>query len=98
MIAIGRNHLDLLIENAHDGDVERAAAKIENENGVVLVQFIEPVSQRSSRWLIDNLENVQTGQLAGGNCGSSLGVIEISRHGKHRIGDGLIEILFGIAL
>ena len=98
MIAIGRDHLDPLIDDAHDGDVEGAAAEVENENGVVLIQFIEAVSQRSRRWLVNNLENVQTGKLAGGDCRSSLGVVKIGRHRKYGVGDRLIEILFRVGL
>ena len=37
MVAVGREHLDLVIDNAHDGDVEGAAAEVENKNGVVLI-------------------------------------------------------------
>ena len=43
VIAIGCNHIDVLALDAHDRDVERSAAKVEHENGLVFVQFVETI-------------------------------------------------------
>src|SRR5207245_5567177 len=98
MIAIGCEHLDLVIDNAHDGDVEGAAAEVEDENGVVLVQFVEPVSQRRCGWLVDDLEDIQTGELAGRNRGGALCVVEVSGHGDDRVCNRLIKIFLSVGL
>ena len=98
VIAIGREHLDLVIDNAHDRYVERAAAEVENEHRLVLVQLIEPVGERGCGRFIDDLEDVQTGKLAGRDRRGALGIIEVSRHGNDCVGDRLIEILLGISL
>src|SRR5438105_13536420 len=98
MIAIGCEHLDLVMDNANNGDVEGAAAEVEDENAVVLVQFIEPVSQRRRGWLVDDLENIQTGELAGRNRGGALGVVEISGHGDDRVCNRLIKIFLSDGL
>src|SRR5437763_5355644 len=98
MVATGREHLDPVIDNAHDGDVERAAAEVEYENGVVLIQFVETVSERARSRFVDNLENVQTGELPGRDGGGAVRVVEIGRHRDDRISDWLFEIFLGIAL
>jgi len=50
------------------------------------------------RSFIDDLEDVQTGKLAGRDRRGALGIIEVSRHGNDCVGDRLIEILLGISL
>src|ERR1700716_4659438 len=65
MIPIGREHLDLMLVNAHDSYVKSAATQIENKNRLILVQFIKPVGQSPGRRLVVNLGNVKSGGLAG---------------------------------
>ena len=68
------------------------------ENGVVLVQFVEPVSQRRRGWLVDDLEDIQTGELAGRNRGGALGVVEVRRHRDDRVCNRLIKIFLSVGL
>ena len=87
MIAIGRDHVDVLALNAHDRDVERSAAEVENEDGLVLIQFIKTVGQRGGGRLVDDLQNVESGELAGRDGRGSFRVVEIGRNRDDRIGD-----------
>ena len=96
MIAVGREHLDLVAFDPHDRDVESAAAEIEHENRLVFVEFVEAVGERGRRRLVDDLENVQPGELAGGDRRGPLGVIEVSRNGDDRVGHWLLEIFFRV--
>ena len=82
----------------HDRDVEGAAAKIENENGLVFIELVESVGQRRSGRLVDDLQNIQAGELAGGNRGGAFRIVEISRHGDDRVGHRYLEIFFRIRL
>src|ERR1700736_564739 len=79
MIAVGRYHLDLVIDDAHDRDVERAAAEIENEHSLIFIELIEPIGQRRGRRLVDDLKNVEPGELTGRDRSGALGIIEVGR-------------------
>src|SRR5436190_19602602 len=76
VIAIGRDHVDVLALDTHDRDVERSTTKVEDEDRLVLVQFIETVSERGGGRLVDDLQNIETGELAGGDGGGSFRVVK----------------------
>ena len=86
----------MLALDAHDRDVERSAAKVEHENGLVFVQFVETVGQRRSRRLVDNLQNIEAGELTGSDGSGSFCVVEVSRHRNDCVGDRLLEIFFSV--
>ena len=90
--------LNLVALDAHDGDVESSATEIEHENSLVLFQFVETVGNGRRSRLIDNLENVETGQLAGGDGGGPFRVVEIRRDSNDRVGHWLLQIFFGVVL
>ena len=86
-----------MILDAHDRDVESAAAEVEHENGLVFVQFVQAIGQRRRRRLVDNLQNIQAGELTGGDGGRSFGVIEVSRHRDDCVRDWLLEIFLRVS-
>ena len=98
VIAVGRQHLDPLPLDPHDGDVERAPAQIEDENRLVFVEFVEAVSHGGGGRFVDDLENVEPGQLSRGDCRRPFGVVKIGRHRDDRIGHRFLEILLRIRL
>ena len=98
MIAVGRHHLEAMSFDPHERDVEGAAAKVENENRLVFIELVESIGQRRRGRLIDDLQDIQAGQAAGGDRGGAFGIIEISRHGDDRIGHRYLEIFFRIRL
>ena len=98
MVAVRGEHLDALPLNPHDCDVERAAAEIENENGLVFVQFVETVGNRRGRWLVDDLQNIEPGELAGRDRSGALSVVKIGGHSDDRVRDRLLQIFFSVRL
>ena len=86
MIAVGREHLDAMSFDPHDRDVEGAAAKVEHENRLVFIELVEAIGQRRSGRLVDDLQDIQPGQTAGGDRRGAFRVVEISRHGDDRVG------------
>ena len=74
------------------GNVERAAAQIEYQNGLVGL-FVQPVGERRGRRLIDYAQDVQAGNLTGVFGGLPLRIIEIGGHGDHRVGHLFAQVL-----
>src|ERR1051325_628118 len=96
VVPIGCEHLDFMPFDAHDSHVECAATEIENEYGLVLVQLVQSKGQCRGSWLIDNLKDVQSSNLACCYCRGPLSVIEIRRNRDHCICDRLFQILLRI--
>ncbi len=57
-----------------------------------MVELVEPIGECGRRRLIDDLENVESGELTGRDRGRALGVVEISRHRDDSVRHGLVEI------
>ena len=55
MIAIGRDHIDMMSLDPHDRDVESSATEIEHEHGLVFLKLIQSISERSRGWLVNDL-------------------------------------------
>ncbi len=85
-VAVGRLHFEHAVADLQDGDVERAAAKVIDDDraGVLLV---EAVGERGRRRLVDDAQHVQAGNLAGVLGRLTLSVVEVGRNGDHRLGD-----------
>ena len=96
VIAIRRDHVDVLALNAHDRDVESSATEIEDEHGLILVEFVETVCQRRGRRLVNDLQNIDAGQLTGSDGRSSFRVIEVGGNCDDSVGDRLFEILLRV--
>ena len=93
-VAIGRFDFDDAFAHFKNGNVERAAAKVENGDRLVLF-LVEPVGQGGRRRLVDDAHHFEARDLTGVLGGLTLCVVEVSRNGD----DGLInfaaEIIFG---
>ena len=65
-LGVARGGLDLedAVADLEDGDVERPAAEVEDEDGLVGVLLVEPVGQRGRRRLVDDAEHLEAGDLA----------------------------------
>ena len=55
MIAIGRDHINVVSLDPHDGDVESSTSKIEYEHRLILIKLIEAVSEGCCGWFVNNL-------------------------------------------
>ena len=98
VVAVGRLDLEDALADLHDRDVEGTAAEVEDENGLVLVALVEAVRQRGRGRLVDDAQDLETGDLAGVLGGLALHVVEVRRNGDDRLGDGLAEVLLGVGL
>ena len=93
-VAVGRLDLEDAVADLEDRDVERAAAKIVDRDRLAVL-LLHPVGERRGGRLVDDAQNLEAGDLAGILGRLALGVVEISRNGDHRLGDGLAEIGLG---
>ena len=76
------------------GDVERAAAEVEDDDLLVLL-LVQSVGQRGGGRLVDDPGDLQPGDLAGVLGGLALGVVEIGRDGDHGLVHFVAQIGFG---
>ena len=91
-VAGGGADLDHAVADVEDADVERAAAEVEDQHGLVVL-LVQPVGQRRGRRLVDDAQHLQPGDPAGVLGGVALRVVEVRRNGDHRLGDPLAEEL-----
>ena len=93
-VAVGRLHLEHAVADLEDRNVERAAAKVVDGDRLA-VFLLEPVGERGRGRLVDDAQHFKTRDLAGVLGRLALRVVEVSRNGDHRLGDGLAEISLG---
>ena len=86
VVAGGRLDLDHALADLEQGHVERAAAEVEDEDGLV-VALVEPVGERGRGRLVDDPRDGEPRDLAGLLGRLALRVGEVRRHGDHRVGD-----------
>ena len=91
----GGEHLKDPVTHLEHGHVEGAAAQIENKDALVAL-LVEAIGQSRRGGLVDDPQHLEAGDLAGILGGLTLGIVEISGNGDHRLGDGLTEIFTGV--
>ena len=91
-VAVGGLHLDDALAHFEDGDVEGAAAEVVDGDRFVLL-LVEAVRERRGGRLVDDAEHVQPRDPARVLGGLPLRIVEIRRHGDHRVGDLLAEVI-----
>ena len=94
-VAGGGEHLENTVTNLEHGHVEGAAAQVENKDALVAL-LVEAIGQSRRGGLVDDPQHLEAGDLAGILGGLTLGIVEISGNGDHRLGDGLTEIFTGV--
>ena len=87
-VAVGGLDLEDAVAQFQDGDVEGAAAQVEDGDLLVLL-LVEAVGQGGRGRLVDDAQDVQSGDLAGILGCLALGIVEIGRNGDDRIGNRL---------
>jgi hypothetical protein len=92
-VAVGGLHLEHAVADLEDRDVERAAAKVVDGDGLAF-GLVEAVGERSGGRLVDDAQHFKAGDLAGVLGGLALGVVEVGRNGD----DGLLDLLTEIGL
>src|SRR5690606_3785089 len=98
-VTVGGQHFELVLA-VDFGDldhrhVEGAATQVIDDHGVVALGLVHAVGQRRRGRLIDDALDVEPGDATGILGGLALAVVEVGRHGDHRFGDRLAEVVFG---
>jgi hypothetical protein len=90
-VTSGRLNLENTLLDSENGHIEGTATKIVDED-LLLSDLVETVSQSGSGGLVDNTENVETGDSSSVLCGGTLSVVEVGGDGDDSVLDGLAEI------
>ena len=103
VVAVGGLHLNggeavVVLADLQQGDIEGAAAEVEDQDALVFLALLQTVGQSSCGRLVDDTQNVQACDLAGVLGGLTLGIVEVCRAGDDSIGDGLTEVSLSVPL
>src|SRR3989344_9198434 len=96
-VTISTLHLDDVAPPFEHGDVEGAAAEVEDHYFFILL-LIKSVGERGGRRLVDDTQYFKPGYLPRGLGRASLVVIEIGGDGDDRLGDLLAKLRLRIGL
>merc|ERR1719486_1576044 len=96
-VAVGRHNLEDAVVDREERDIECAATQIVDKD-VLLRLLVQAVRNGSGGRLVDNAEDLHTGDRARILRGLALGVIEVRRHGDHRVLHLLAEVVLGSLL
>lgn len=94
-VSVASSRLDFedAVFDGEDGDIEGAAAQIENQHVPLALAFlVETVGNGSGCGLVDDAQHVEAGDGAGVLGGLSLTVVEVGRHSDDGVADGLAEV------
>ena len=93
-IPVGRFHFEQPVVNLQNGDVEGPAAKVVHGDGARFLT-IKAIGQCGGGRLVDDAQNLKTGDLASVLGGLTLGVVEIGGHRDDGLSDGFTQIRLG---
>ena len=88
----------IVFSHLEQGDIERSATEVEDEDELVFLALVEAVSECGGGGLVDDAQYVEACDLARILCRLALGIVEVRGNRDDRVGHGLAEVLFGIAL
>ena len=93
-VAVDGEHFEDAIADVEDGDVERAAAEVEDADLLVLL-FVHAVGEGGGGGFGEDAQHLEAGDFAGVLGGLALGVVEVGRDGDDGFGDFFAEVIFG---
>jgi len=95
-MAVGSLDLEDTLLNGKQGNIESTTTKIEDQDvSLLLLLSVETVSNSSGGGLVDDSEDVDSGDGSSILGGLSLGVVEVGGHGDNSGLDGFSEVVFG---
>ena len=98
-IPVGGQHLELVLpvdlRDLDGRNIEGSTAQVVNHDLGVAPLLVHTVGQRRSRGLIDDALYVESRDSARILGGLTLGVVEVSGHRDHRLGDLFAQVLLG---
>ncbi len=101
-IPIGRENLKLMLSidlgNLDNRHVKRTATEVVDRDLGVALPAVHAVGKCRRRRLVDDALDIKPGDPTGVLGSLTLGVIEIGRHGDHRLTDRLTEVILGCLL
>ena len=98
VVTVGGLHFDHTVGDLQQGDVEGTATEVEDQDGLLLLDLLQAVGQGGRGGLVDDAQDVETGDLAGFLGGLALGVVEVRGNRDDRVGHRLTEVRLGVAL
>ena len=96
IVSVGRQNFKYAVADFHNGDVERAAAEIVNDDLLIFALFVKPVTERGRSRFVDDAKHVEPGDFAGVLRRLSLTVCKISRAGNNGVRHLFSQICFRI--
>ncbi len=93
-VAVGAEHLEDVVADVQDGDIEGAAAEIEDGDLFVLL-LLEAIGQGGGGRLVDDSLDLEARDLAGVFGRLTLGIVEVGRDRDDGLVDLLAEVVFG---
>ena len=98
-VAVGGQHFKLVLAvdfgNLDDRHVESTATQVIHDYGGVATGLVHTVGQCGCGRLVDDALDVQTGDATSILGSLTLAVVEVRRHGDHRFGDRLAQVILG---
>ena len=92
-----RSNLQRSFEEVDNRDVEGSASQIQHDNNLLLLRFVESVSECGGRWFIDDSFDLQTGEFTRLHRRAALMFIEVGRNRNDGTADRFSQLRFGVA-
>ena len=97
-VAAGGLHLEHAVADLEDRHVERAAAEVEHDDGLLRALLVEAVGEGGRGGLVDDAQHLEAGDGARLLGGLALGVVEVGGDGDDGLGDLVAQVGLGVPL
>ena len=91
----GGHDFEDTVVDSKDGDIKGPTPQIVDDDLAFLAALVETVGQSSRGGLVDNTEDVETGDCTGILGGGTLSVVEVGGDGDDSVGDLFTQVCLG---